>query len=73
MSPEQIRETMKGAGPLVIVTSDGLKYRVPNPKRVMVARVHMVIEQPSGRLDILDPVQVVSIRPRRSRRKNRSP
>lgn len=64
MTPQVIRQQLSGPGPFLIRTSDGKQYSVPHPEFVVVGRRNVVVEQPNGRLDIIDPIHVVSIRPR---------
>ena len=45
---------------------------MPHPEFVLVGRHNIVIEDEKGLLDIIDPLQVVSIRPG-SRRKTHKP
>ena len=60
-----IREQLRGRRPLIVRTSDGKQYRVAHPEFVFVGRYNIIIEQPKGLLDILDPLHIVSIRPPR--------
>jgi len=64
MNPQVIRHQLSGPGPFLIRTSDGKQYSVPHPEFVMVGRRNLVVEQPNGLLDIIDPIHVVSIRPK---------
>jgi hypothetical protein len=63
MNPQVIRQQLSGRGPFLIRTSDGKQYSVPHSEFVMVGRRNVVVEQPNGLLDIIDPIHVVSIRP----------
>jgi hypothetical protein len=62
VKPDVIRDRLQKAGPHLIRTSDGNDYRVEHPEFVMVGRFNIVIEQPDGILDVIDPVHIVSIR-----------
>jgi len=70
MNRELIRQQLTGQGPFLIRTSDGKEFPVPHPEFVWVGRHNIVIEDAKGLLDIIDPLHVVSIRPR-ARRKTR--
>jgi len=50
-------------GRLIIRTSDGKQFPVPQPEFVLVDRHNIVVEHENGLLDIIDPLHVVSIRP----------
>jgi hypothetical protein len=63
MNREVIRQQLSGRGPFVIRTSDGKAFTVPHSEFILVGRHNLVIEDPKGLLDILDPMHVVSIRP----------
>jgi len=65
MNRDMIRERLRGRGPLIVRTSDGKQYRVAHPEFVLIGRYNVVIEQPKGLLDIIDPLHIVSIRPPR--------
>ena len=67
MNRQFIRHNLTGAGPFIIRTSDGKEYRVPHPEFVLVGKHNVVVEQPNGFLDIIDPLHVVSIRPGKKR------
>lgn len=64
MNSQVIRHQLSGPGPFLIRTSDGKQYAVPHPEFVMIGRRNVVVEQPNGLLDIIDPIHIVSIRPR---------
>ena len=68
MNRDMIRRQLVGQKPLTIRTSDGKEFPVPHPEFVLVGRHNIVIEDEKGLLDIIDPLDVVSIRPG-SRRK----
>ena len=70
MNRELIRQQLVGQGPFLIRTSDGKEFPVPHPEFVLIGRHNIVIEDAKGLLDIIDPLHVVSIRPR-ARRKTR--
>ena len=63
MNRELIRQQLVGQGPFVIRTSDGKEFPAPHPEFVLIGRHNIVIEDAKGRLDIIDPLHVVSIRP----------
>jgi hypothetical protein len=63
MNRELIRQQLVGQRPLIIRTSDGKEFSVPHPEFVLVGRHNIVIEDPKGLLDIIDPLHVVSVRP----------
>jgi len=65
MNREIIRQQLSGRGPFIIRTSDGKEFAVPHGEFVFVGRHNLIIEDPKGLLDILDPMHVVSIRPGR--------
>jgi len=71
MNRELIRQQLVGRGLFLIRTSDGKEFPVPHPEFILIGRHNIVIEDAKGRLDIIDPLHVVSIRPRapRERRK----
>ena len=71
MNRELIRHNLAGAGPFIIRTSDGKQYSVPHSEFVLVGRRNVVVEQPNGFLDIIDPLHVVSIRPGKKRIQSR--
>jgi hypothetical protein len=52
--------------------SDGKQYSVPHSESVLVGRRNVVVEQPNGFLDIIDPFHVVSIRPGKKRTQSRT-
>ena len=58
-----IRQQLTGSGPFIIRTSDGKQFTVPHSEFVLIGRHNVVVEQPNGFLDIIDPLHVVSIRP----------
>ena len=65
MNVEHIRTRLKEEfRPFAVVTSSGNKYPVPHPEFVLIGRHNIVIEDAKGLLDIIDPLHVVSIRPR---------
>jgi hypothetical protein len=68
MNREWIRQQLVGQGPFLIRTSDGKEFPVPHPEFVWVGRHNIVIEDAKGLLDIIDPLHVVSIRPRAQRK-----
>jgi hypothetical protein len=68
-----IRHQLIGQKPLTIRTSDGKKFPVPHPEFVLVGRHNIVIEHEKGLLDIIDPLQVVSIRPGSRRKPHKFP
>ena len=68
MNRELIRQQLRGTGPFLIRTSDGKQFPVPHPEFVLIGRHNIVIESTSGLLDIIDPLHVVSIRPRPRRK-----
>jgi len=72
MNRELIRQQLVGQGPLVIRTSDGREFPVPHPEFVLVGRHNIVIEDAKGLLDIIDPLHVVSIRPRTRRKPHKA-
>ena len=72
MNRELIRQHLKGATSYTIRTSDGKEFRVPHADFVLIGQHNLVIEQPSGYLDIIDPLHVVSIRPKGSRKTGKS-
>ena len=63
MNRDLIRQQLTGRGPFTIRTSDGKAFTVPHSEFVLVGRRNIVIEDPKGLLDIIDPMHVVSIRP----------
>lgn len=63
MNRDMIRQQLTGRGPFTIRTSDGKAFTVPHSEFVFVGRRNIVIEDPKGLLDIIDPLHVVSIRP----------
>ncbi len=65
MNRDMIRQRLAGRGPFIVRTSDGKEFRVPHPEFVLVGRYNVIIEQPRGLLDIIDPMHIVSIRPPR--------
>jgi hypothetical protein len=65
MNPELIRKRLSGAGQSLIRTSDGKQYPVVHPEFVMIGRHNVVVEKPNGLLDIIDPIHIVSIQPKR--------
>lgn len=69
MNRELIRRHLTGPGPFLIRTSDGKEFPVPHPEFVLIGHHNIVIEDAKGLLDIIDPLHVVSIRPK-ARRKN---
>jgi len=66
MNRDMIRQQLTGRGPFTIRTSDGKTFTVPHSEFVLIGRRNIVIEDPKGLLDIIDPLHVVSIRPGRS-------
>ena len=72
MNPQLIRQQLAGAGSFLIRTSDGKQYSVPHSEFVLVGRRNVVVEQPNGFLDIIDPIHVVSIRPGQKRTQRQS-
>jgi hypothetical protein len=68
MNTELIRQQLQGPGPFLIRTSDGKEYLAPHTDFVFVGRANLVIETENGLLDIIDPLHVVSIRPKARRR-----
>ena len=68
MNTELIRQQLQGPGPFIIRTSDGKEYLAPHTDFVLVGRANLVIETENGLLDIIDPLHVVSIRPKARRR-----
>jgi hypothetical protein len=71
MNRELIRQHLGQRGPVVIRTSDGKQYSVPHPEFVLVGRHNIVVESKAGLLDIIDPLDVVSIRPATKRRNHK--
>jgi hypothetical protein len=69
---ELIRRHLAGRGPFLIRTSDGKEFSVPHPEFVLIGRHNIVIEDPKGLLDIIDPLHVVSIRPRTQRKSQKA-
>jgi hypothetical protein len=69
---ELIRNNLAGTGPFIIGTSDGKQYSVPHSAFVLIGRHNVVVEQPNGFLDIIDPLHVVSIRPGKKRAQSKS-
>lgn len=63
MSRGLVRQQLVRQRPLIIRTSDGKQFPVPHPEFVLVGRHNIVIENAQGLLDIIDPLQIVSIRP----------
>lgn len=72
MNRELIRAQLTGQGPFLIRTSDGTEFPVPHPEFVWVGRHNIVIEDAKGLLDIIDPLHVVSIRPRTRRKTHKA-
>ena len=74
MSRDLIRKRLAGPGPFVLRTSDGKEFLVPHSEFVLIGRHNIVVEDSKGRLDIIDPMHVVSIqhRPRKSPNKARA-
>ena len=72
MNRELIRQQLTGRGPFLIRTSDGKEFRVPHPEFVWVGHHNIIIEHPSGLLDIIHPLHVVSIRPRARRKTHKA-
>jgi len=71
MNPQLIREQLSGAGSFLIRTSDGKQYPVPHSEFVFVGRHNVIVEKPNGLLDIIDPIHIVSIRPKRDKKLDR--
>ena len=69
---ELIRQQLTAPGPFLIRTSDGKEFPVPHPEFVWVGRHNIVIEDAKGLLDIIDPLDVVSIRPRARRKTHKA-
>jgi hypothetical protein len=63
MNGELDRQRLVGNRPLIIRTSDGEEFPVPHPEFVLIGQRNIVVENPRGLLDIIDPLHVVSIRP----------
>ena len=63
MSRGLVRQQLVRQRPLIIRTSDGKQFPVPHPEFVLVGRHNIVIENAQGLLDIIDPLQIVSIGP----------
>jgi len=63
MNREIIQQQLTGRGPFTIRTSDGKEFTIPHSEFVLVGKRNIVIEDPKGLLDIIDPMHVVSIRP----------
>ena len=70
MNRDLIRHHLASREGSIIRTSDGRQYAVAHPEFVLIGRHNVVVEHPSGYLDIIDPLHIVSIRPA-SRRKTR--
>jgi hypothetical protein len=70
MSVDEIRRRLTKEGPHIVRTSDGHEYAVPHPEFAMVGRYNLLIEEPDGFIEIIDPRHVVAIRkaPRRARK-----
>ncbi|GDY21781.1 hypothetical protein LBMAG56_31280 [Verrucomicrobiota bacterium] len=68
VNTDTIRKQITGPGPFVIRTSDGMKYSAPHGDFVGFTRHYLMVEDDKGVLDILDPLDVVSIRPAGQRR-----
>lgn len=64
MSRDQIRSSLIGNGPFVIGTSDGKEFSAPHSEFVFVGKHNVIVEQPGGAFDIIDPLHIVSLRPR---------
>jgi hypothetical protein len=71
MNRDLIRQQLASVQGAVIRTSDGHRYAVAHPEFVLIGKHNVVVEQPNGLLDIIDPLHIVSIRPatRRNARK----
>ena len=69
MNRESIRHVLGARGRSIIRASDGKEYVVPHPEFVLIGRHNVVVEQPNGYLDIIDPLHIVSIRPGAARKK----
>ena len=74
MSLDEIRRQLNKQGPHIVRTSDGHEYTVPHPEFAMVGRFYLVIEEPDGFIEIIEPRHVVAIRktPSRNRKAGRS-
>ncbi len=60
--------------PIAIGTSDGRSFVVRHPELVVVPTVapHVIVYQPDGHMTFLNPQQIVSVEPSRSRPKPRT-
>ena len=63
MNRELIRQQLGSGKGAIIRTSDGQRYAVAHLEFVLVGKHHVVLEQPNGFLDIIDPLHILSIRP----------
>ena len=68
MNRELIRQQLGSGKGAIIRTSDGQRYAVAHPEFVLIGRHNVVVEQPNGYLDIIDPLHIVSIRPSHRRK-----
>ena len=71
MNRDLIRQQLAGPGPFLIRTSDGKEFTAAHPEFVLIGRHNIVIETAKGLLDIIDPLHVVSIRPKRRRKSDK--
>jgi hypothetical protein len=63
MNRETLKESLRGAGPFRIRTSDGKEYPVPHPEFAFVGRFFVVVEGQKGGISIIDPLHIVAILP----------
>jgi hypothetical protein len=63
MNRDLIRQQLASGKGAIIRTSNGHRYAVAHPEFVLIGKHHVVVEQPNGFLDIIDPLHIVSIRP----------
>ena len=72
MTNALIRQQLTGRGPFIVRTTDGKEYLAPHSEFILVGHHNLVIETEDGLLDIIDPLHVVSIRPGRRRKAQKS-
>ena len=63
-----MRQQLSGNGPFILRTSEGKAFTIPNSESVLLGQHNVVIEDPKGLLEIIDPSDVVSIHPTFRRR-----
>ncbi len=62
MNVELIRRRLQGGfKPFRIFLSDGRSFDVPHPEFILLTRRSVVVANARGFVDILDPLQIVSI------------